>query len=362
MKKLLALLLILSVGFSCIGLPLTATAESNKISQELQGKLSELPDNEKIRVEISLNCDIDEDEVWAMALKEAGVEYGFDSADSNKVLEAQRRIYYSLQKEATQSFIDDMDIHNDVVYSVCLFVVAELTKEQINRAAAFDCVDSICTDISLDEYPTEEPMESPETSCLFKEKLLEYLRDLGVEEYLADYQELYYHYDINGNIDWAYIKAVSSYYDNIETVGVTGHRVYVVDAFEGASVPFYNGYTVYDVKNNAFYNAYSVNDYHLSDTDLVGFYEFYDEYGEGRLLGDIDNDDEISVLDVTLLLRIQANMMDYPADDEVYPIEDDLPELGWQKYYSDFNQDGERDMLDATCILRFLVGMTYPIG
>lgn len=362
MKKIVVFILVLSVMITCVGLPLTASAESNKLSQVLQGKLSELPDNERIRVEITLTCDINEDEVWAMALKEAGVEYGFDSADSNKVLETQRRIYASLQREATQRFIDDSNIKDNVINSVCLFVVAELSKEQINRVVAFDSVKSIGIDTSLDAFPTEAPADNINTTYLFKEKLLDYLCDLGMDDYMNDYQELYYHYDTNGSIDWAYIKVDSCYYDNIDTVGVTGHRVYVVDAFEGAMVPFYNGYTVYDVKKEKFYNAFAINAYHLPDTDLDGFIDFYDQYGVGRLLGDIDRDDEISVVDVTILQRIEAQMIEYPADDEVYPIEESQLDFGWQKYYSDFNCDGERNIIDATCIQRYLAGIYYAVG
>ena len=78
-----------------------------------------------------------------------------------------------------------------------------------------------------------------------------------------------------------------------------------------------------------------------------------DELGGGRLIGDLDRDNELSVIDVTIIQRCEVNIRDYPADDEI-KADDGL----WRysvKYYSDFDRDGERTILDATRLQRYLI-------
>lgn len=77
------------------------------------------------------------------------------------------------------------------------------------------------------------------------------------------------------------------------------------------------------------------------------------------MLGDIDGDGEITVIDATIFQRCDIRIQSYPDDDEIKP---------WgtwhyaPKYYSDFNRDGERDILDATCVMRYSVGLPYHIN
>lgn len=80
------------------------------------------------------------------------------------------------------------------------------------------------------------------------------------------------------------------------------------------------------------------------------------------MLGDIDGDDSISILDATMIQRCEIHVADYPEKDWIN--ESDLVDDSFKPihYYSDFNRDGERNILDATCIQRYLIGATYPIG
>ena len=132
---------------------------------------------------------------------------------------------------------------------------------------------------------------------------------------------------------------------------VIGNRVVIEEQY---TAPFGFGYAVYDVQHNTVKAIYSEI---LDQYD--GLEEAFNEYGCGRLLGDIDEDDDISIIDTTILQRCEANISDYPANDTIRlfgDVEDALT------YYSDFNRDGDRDIIDATCVQRYLVGMTYPIG
>ena len=120
-------------------------------------------------------------------------------------------------------------------------------------------------------------------------------------------------------------------------------------------VPFSSGYGVYDVKADRFMNASSAE-----RSGYDGFTNAFDRFGGGRLLGDIDRDNDISIIDTSLLQRCEIQLRDYPDDDLIIP-EDGLW-LYSAKYYSDFNRDGERNILDATCMQRYLSGSSYPIG
>lgn len=77
------------------------------------------------------------------------------------------------------------------------------------------------------------------------------------------------------------------------------------------------------------------------------------------MLGDIDGDDEITVIDATIIQRCDIRIQSFPEDDEIYAGGDFENTL---KYYSDFNRDGERDILDATCVMRYSVGLPYHIN
>ena len=137
-------------------------------------------------------------------------------------------------------------------------------------------------------------------------------------------------------------------------MGIIGNRVII----SGTYPVFTFGMALYDVKEDTFYDLYTLKDYDHYD----GIAEAIDLNGKGKLLGDLDGDDNISILDATLIQRCEINVTDYPESDWIN--ESDLVNDSFNPihYYSDFNRDGDRNILDATCIQRYLIGATYPIG
>lgn len=180
----------------------------------------------------------------------------------------------------------------------------------------------------------------------YYQTLLEaYLKKRYIGAMLLSYKELFYHKDKNGETDWVLLYADSNiespaFYNNI-----IGNRVIMRS---GYGAPFSSGYGIYDVKNDQFMDAASAENYGIS-----GFGRSFDQNGGGRLLGDLDRDEELTVIDVTVIQRCQVKLRDYPSDDEIVP----LGGLWMQpaKYYSDFDRDGERDITDATALQRYLV-------
>ena len=174
-----------------------------------------------------------------------------------------------------------------------------------------------------------------------------------VTDMLSRYDELYEHHDNGGSVDWVLFDVEMKGDPGMLAMykGIIGNRVVDHGAYFDAPFPSYYG--LYDAVRDIFV---PVNDVVTDHYD--GLTKVFDEVGEGRLLGDLDGDDNITVIDATILQRCNAKMRDYPEDDELGIAYHD--HVIW--YYSDFNRDGERDILDATCIQRYLAGQKYPIG
>lgn len=196
--------------------------------------------------------------------------------------------------------------------------------------------------------PTEAPIDP------YRDKLK---RRYGItDNFLIDYELLYEHKDANGEVDWALIKGAESgavsgkwsepaYYE-------FGNRVMTVDY---AKRPFAFGMGVYIAKYDRFFD---VNAPELRELD--GLDRVWTESGAGRLMGDMDGNDCLEIIDAVMIQRCQAGLTDYPTEDYNPPPEWEERAVG---YFSDFDQDGERTIMDATCIQRYLANLSYrPAG
>lgn len=202
------------------------------------------------------------------------------------------------------------------------------------------------------ETPTEAPTELPTESdpavppYLYKDRFVEKYIDAD-EQGTWGYRELYYHKDENGETDWALVQGYQPMVSPLEYVTVIANRVL---SPYNIYYPFSARYGIYDVKADAFIDAGGREAKSYPD-----FVHVFDEtVTEGRLLGDLDRDNTISVIDATIIQRCEANLRDFPEDDIFYV----TYEWGNPRYYSDFDRDGERDITDTTAIQRYLVGIS----
>lgn len=201
--------------------------------------------------------------------------------------------------------------------------------------------------IKQEETPTEVCTEPviPDAPYHYKARFgQEYAGQYKENEWY--YKELYYHRDENGETDWALVYAMLPTSSPIELVTIVGNRVLSPGTqYE----PFDAGYGIYDVKEDKFIDAGS-----LSAKNCPDFVRVFDKIvTEGRLIGDLDQDNAITVFDATLLQRCDVGLRDYPEDDVFYV----TYEWGSPRYYSDFDRDGDRTIIDATLIQRYLVGI-----
>lgn len=200
--------------------------------------------------------------------------------------------------------------------------------------------------------PTE-----PVQEYKYKDKLLS---QYHISEYsLIEYDEFYEHKDANGKVDWALVKAKKdSAYIQSSPGWVNpayyefGNRVLDInDRYE----PFAFGMGVYSVKHDCFFDVSAPELYELDGLERV-----WTEIGAGRLMGDMDDNNRLEIIDALLIQRCQAGLIGYPTEDQNIPSDWVDSAIG---YYSDFNQDGVRNLLDATAIQRYLAGLQYrPAG
>lgn len=201
----------------------------------------------------------------------------------------------------------------------------------------------------------EPPVDDPEPLNVY-DKLCAYLSEKGYSGSCNpnNFEELYRHVDSDEKVDWVLLNAYVDAPDPWYGMGIIGNRVIV----SGTYPVFTFGMALYDAQEETFYDLYQMTDY----SQYNGLEAAINTYGKGKLLGDIDGDNSISVVDVTMIQRCVAKIADYPESDWI--AESNLVNDFFKPihYYSDFNRDGDRSILDATCIQRYLAGMTYPIG
>ena len=338
MKKAIALLLSFILIISCSVLAVSAV--TTKISESLQQIMKETPNDEKIEVQILLYSNVDKAAVRQQAIKECGYIGGLplnmtlDEVYAYKA--AYNRIISEYESAAAESFVKKLGIaKEDIVYLGCPCVIAKLTKEQINTADTFTEVESINYDDSVATEPSETQVDK---GNIYEDKVKE------IYPFLYEYSELYYHSDNNGDVDWVLITGEEGAVFPEPLYQVIGNRVIIE---EEPTAPFAFGMAVYDVAQDKVSPIY---DGMLDQYE--GLEEAFNKYGCGKLIGDIDGDNIITVLDATEIQRCSVGNRDYPDNDLVQPYEE---VDGALKYYSDFNRDGERDILDATSIQRYAV-------
>lgn len=156
---------------------------------------------------------------------------------------------------------------------------------------------------------------------------------------------------------WFKYKELYTFNNNILTFGTDGkiteeasygvYGDYVMRNHESYS-PSVSGYNVYLSKVSS---VVSLREAY--DTNVEGIEKVFTEYGLGELIGDMDNDRTINVLDATIIQRNLAKITDFAENDEITgSCEKGSVSVS---YISDYNRDNNRNILDATAIQIALV-------
>ncbi len=358
MKRIICMIFVVLLVLTCC--VVCANASSPKISADTVQKITETPDGEKLEVLVWLNVQVPSaDEIRKMAQTELGDEWWMANWGSNPSMEAVQeflavynRIASELESAENQKFIQKAGIpEEDIVYisTKAPMLLLNADAQTIYRLAEMTEVQSISYE---GDRQTEEPVETP--LLFYKTQFEDYIKKNCSPAELLSYDELYYHKDSDGAADWVLVYAETNMEQPLYLNTIIGNRVIRRSCY---GVPFNVDYGIYDVKSGKFVD--------VDSAVLQGYDDFnriFDEFGGGRLLGDIDGDDTLSVVDATLIRRCEVKVRDYPDDDEI-SMNNDFGDWTYSvKYYSDFNRDGDRSILDVTCMQRYLAHMNYPIG
>lgn len=346
MKRVICIIMIAAILAMC--LTLTASAKCT-IPDILQTKMSGMDESDTIRVILWVRpIGISDNEIHRQAMQNAGFsvfDFGkLNVEEMNRYILERRKIESSLEKQARDSFLKDFFIADSAINEVCcLNIDANLTKAQITAAAACDKITSIDYE-DRSQQATELPAEVV-PPYLYKARFAQKYADQYKENEWR-YQELYYHKDENGETDWALVYAYLPMVAPLEFVTVVANRVlFPYNIYS----PFDARYGIYDVRADSFIDAGS-----LEAKSYPDFVRVFDEtVTEGRLIGDLDRDGTISVIDATIIQRCEANLRNYPEDDVFYL----TYEWGNPRCYSDFDRDGERGITDTTAIQRYLANI-----
>lgn len=163
---------------------------------------------------------------------------------------------------------------------------------------------------------------------------------------ILSYDELYYHYTDNAEVDWVLVSASSNSVQPMNSYAVIGGRVYTKNNIYN---PFSLGYGIYDVSSNQFFDVCELEK-NGNYTNYDEFYEVLNSIESGKLIGDADKDGKLTVKDATYIQKCLVNLIPFDKDDIV---------TGMQltsklEFYSDFDIDGSLDISDATAIQKHI--------
>lgn len=263
--------------------------------------------------------------------------------DTEAAFKEQRAYNEGLQEQYYDELFAEVD-HAIILDFTVLYgsIVAAVKPTDIAKIASCPSARDIVYFDNPMAYP-ENPTALPDIVAV-ESYLYEFDEVYGYNKAdYPDYKELCVHRDSNSRVDWVLLKCANASmdYPGVIYQDVIGNRVYE----SGHPVyPFPSGYGIYDAKAEKFVPLTG---------DMVPLYKdlgrTFDQLGEGRLIGDIDSDNDLTVVDCTLIQRCATRIRDWPEDDLI-PCE-----FGASfRYYSDFDRDGERDIVDATRLQRYV--------
>lgn len=160
--------------------------------------------------------------------------------------------------------------------------------------------------------------------------------------------DYYCHFADKSTIDYVYVNWSSSGGDN----AITGDR-YLDYCIKCSNVLYpTNGLYIYDVENKEIYTFEEAERYattYLRDflenhsNEMIVSYKVYK-------CGDMDSDNNITILDATIIQRAMTRIEKLPSYNTLYNMYYTNPEEQEILYVSDVDYDGKTSILDATAI------------
>ena len=336
MKRLVSIILVTILLMSLAVTPVFAES-SGLINEYLQEKLDAIGDDDKIAVWIWIYSAIDMDAIEHQALVETGlVGEELDTLDEiDAYRKARTRLIADYYEAENQAILDKIGVaEEDIIFSSSLTssFILELTKTKVYEVAQMQEIASIDYYDQTEYDPPIGPDVDDPTEVLppdgYKSRFVE---KYGEPMYYSEFCR--YPDNADRVPKWVLVQAAVSRVmvdpgeDPTRMFIVNGDLVFGADSLY---LPFKTSFAVYDVAKDEFFDLTEVDfrEYGNLDKEVI-------QLGIADIVGDLDGDGEISVLDATkvqLIVAKMANLKNF--------------------YVADYNRDNDLDVMDATAIQR----------
>ena len=227
-----------------------------------------------------------------------------------------------------------------LIVALCSFATVAASETKPNEIPGNSVITSTADEATKDEY-------------LFLQKFID-IELYGYVDELIEYDEPYYHYDDNGNVDWAIVYAITPSPPEFCTYYIVVEDILIRDYPNNWGV----GYGIYSVEDDRFFPIEDV----LDNPKYKDIPEALRTIEAGEIIGDMDYDRKLTVKDATFIQSAIANIVEFPLEDKVCYLVDYDPSFDKimteeLTYISDYNRDGKRDIKDATAIQRRVAGL-----
>ncbi|MBQ8001741.1 MAG: hypothetical protein IJ298_11220 [Ruminococcus sp.] len=172
-----------------------------------------------------------------------------------------------------------------------------------------------------------------------------------IKDRYSNYSECYVHYTVDEKTGeeipvYALIFQYPYYSEYVQSAHIINDMV--LEGYSG--LPFTYGYGVYIFETGEFYDLLEV-----PDLNLDGKANLYKSVNYRYRMGDNNGDYNLTIQDATYMQKCLAGLEDFREDDNITEYFDN-PEK--EVYISDYNQDGVRNIKDATDIQKRIAGIT----
>ncbi|MBQ6625687.1 MAG: dockerin type I repeat-containing protein [Ruminococcus sp.] len=342
MKKILSVFIASVIILSIVVMSGTSVFahSSSLISDFIQEKLDAMDDNDTISLWIWLYSKIDIKAIEEQALIEIGLEGEEPDTlqEMDEFNKARTRLIAEFYEAENQAVIDKIGVGKENVIlcsSLTSSLILTLTKTQVyevaqmEEVASIDYYDTTVWDPPIGGGDSDDP-DIPDYPPIPEDPEDEYI-EIFVDRYGSPDFVLEYGKNFECESPWIlFLPASNQTTDNLNPDPAYQYYVngdYVISAVDKFD-PFKTEYVVYSVADNEFID--------LAEADFDKFEGLRDralKINIVNLVGDLDDDDAVTVLDATKTQMILAKI-------------DKLKNF----YVADFNRDDKLSVFDATAI------------
>ncbi len=171
-----------------------------------------------------------------------------------------------------------------------------------------------------------------------------------IKDRYSNYSEHYVHYTVDEKTGeeipvYALIFQYPNYSEFVQTAHIINDMV--LEGYSG--LPFTYGYGVYIFETGEFYDLIEV-----PDLNLDGKANIYKSVNYRYRMGDNNCDYNLTIQDATYMQKCLAGLENFREDDNITEY---FNNPGKEVYISDYNQDGVRNIKDATAIQKRVAGI-----